>query len=157
MKAIFLFVWSILLFAQAVGAAEQKSTQVFERMKGDFTISSSDQATMLSYCPDNLCLLIEYPSDVDDETIADFALVFFYESGWPEFRDKYHALPSGNNVSEELLEALPNLTKKYRNACGGDVTQDYGCIVKHMKRTFAITAYFSRQDEGHYSIEEVNP
>jgi len=141
MKTIYLLLSFVFFISQFAYADEQTTNQLFEKVKGSATEKVGEQSTLLRYCPDNMCLEVEYPNGLDHYIIADFVLLFFYNSGWLEFTNPNFSLPSGKNVSKELIKHIPYIYNKYRYLCKSKESGKLNCAIRRMKKKYGIKTF----------------
>lgn len=117
--------------------------------------------TNLSYCPDNLCIVFEYPVDANKGAVLDFIVMFlFYKSGFPEFYDIEYDLPNGKNISRKVREQALDLLGKYKKEMGC-IERDHSdekivdCVLDRLRTKLNIKSFFSREDEGTKILEEL--
>src|SRR3990172_8950787 len=81
-----------------------------------FTTYVENEKTVIKYCPETPCELIESEAKVNKEIVLDFALLFYlFDTNDPEFRDEKYRMPSGYNPYLELTKLVPAVVDKYKS------------------------------------------
>lgn len=136
-------------------AESGNQSQKLPLLPSEAILSVDKNRTLIRYCPDNTCNIIEAPPSVDKVAFKDFSVLFFsYASGYIYLDKSFDGkTPFRYRSQKKVREIISRL----RQGCDGDDLAIVSCIMQRLARDHEIKTGFSRFDEGVEAITPYNP